>query len=136
MSRSLLVVAVLVGTSHADSRPAEPIARPDAPLATPPDALAKLLARTDAVAREVARVRGLPLRKAIPNEVVDRDELRRRLVAMAAEDKTRAETAGEGLALARWGMIPLATDYETLLVDLLTEQIAGYYDPDTKKLTI
>ena len=55
---------------------------------------------------------------------------------MANEAKTQAETAAEGLALARWGMIPLATDYQALMVDLLTEQIAGYYDPETKKLTI
>jgi hypothetical protein len=116
---------------------AQPIARPDA-VVTPaqPDALARLLARTDTVAKEVAKIRGLPLKQPIPNEVVDREELRRRLLAMAAEDKTRAETAAEGLALARWGMIPLATDYGALLIDLLTEQIAGYYDPDTKKLTI
>lgn len=99
-------------------------------------ALDKLLARTDAVAKEVAKIRGLPLKKTIPNEVVDKAELRRRLVVMAAEDKTAAETTAEGLALARWGMIPLATDYKALLLDLLTEQIAGYYDPDTKKLTI
>ncbi len=101
-----------------------------------PLALDKLLARTDKVAREVAKIRGLPLKKAIPNEVVDKDELRKRLAAMAAEDKTATETVAEGLSLARWGLIPLATDYKALLVDLLTEQIAGYYDPDTKKLTI
>ena len=101
-----------------------------------PSALDKLLARTDKVAREVAKLRGLPLKKPIPNEVVDKDELRRRLIAMAAEDKTATETVAEGLSLARWGMIPLATDYKALLVDLLTEQIAGYYDPETKKLTI
>jgi hypothetical protein len=99
-------------------------------------ALDKLLARTDAVAKEVAKIRGLPLKKTIPNEVVDRDELRKRLLAMAGEEKTKTETAAEGLALARWGMIPLATSYETILIDLLTEQIAGYYDPETKKLTI
>ena len=100
------------------------------------DGLAKLLARTDDVAKEVAKIRGLPLKRKIPNEVVDRDELRRRLIAMAAEEKTKAETASEALGLARWGMIPRATDYEALLIELLTEQIAGYYDPDTKKLTI
>ncbi|MBL9017868.1 MAG: hypothetical protein JNL83_27020 [Myxococcales bacterium] len=99
-------------------------------------ALDALLARTDKVAREVAKIRGLPLKRPIPNEVVDKDELRTRLLAMAAEDKTAAETAAEGIALARWGMIPRSTDYKALLVDLLTEQIAGYYDPDTKKLTI
>ncbi|MBA3397804.1 MAG: hypothetical protein H0T89_34590 [Deltaproteobacteria bacterium] len=108
-----------------------------APVPTPShDALAKLVARTDAVSKEVSKIRGLPLKHAIPNEVVDRDELRRRLVAMAAEDKTRTQTAAEGLALARWGMIPRATDYTALLLDLLSEQIAGYYDPETKKLTI
>jgi hypothetical protein len=100
------------------------------------DALSALLRRTDAVAREVARVRGLPLKQPIPNEVVDRDELRARLLKMAAEDKTAAESAAEGFALERWGMIPPGTRYESLLVDLLTDQIAGYYDPETKKLTI
>ena len=129
---SLAACAGLAAAAHA-----QPALRPELPAAeAPADALAKLLARTDAVAREVARVRGLPLRRPIPNDVVDREELRRRLIVMAAEDKTKAETSAEGLALARWGMIPLATDYEALLIELLTEQIAGYYDPDTRKLTI
>src|SRR5262245_41103009 len=81
------------------------------------DTLAALLRRTDAVAREVARVRGLPLKQPIPNEVVDRDELRARLVKMASEAKTAEESAAEGFALQRWGMIPPGTNYEGLLVD-------------------
>jgi hypothetical protein len=100
------------------------------------DALTALLARTDAVAREVAKVRGLPLKRRIPNEVVDRAELRARLLKMAAEDKTAAEAAAEGFALERWGLIPPGMDYKAMLVDVLTEQIAGYYDAETKKLTI
>lgn len=106
------------------------------PAAAESSALDRLLARTDAVAKEVAKIRGLPLHRPIPNEVVDTTELRRRLVAMASEDKTRIQTAAEGHALARWGLIPLATDYAALLIDLFTEQVAGYYDPETKKLTI
>ena len=98
--------------------------------------LAALLARTDAVAKEVAKIRGLPLRRAIENEVVDRDELHARLAKMASDRKTAAETTAEGTALARWGMIPLGIDYTQEMVELLTEQIAGYYDPETKKLTI
>jgi hypothetical protein len=95
--------------------------------------LADLLARTDALAKEVAHVRGLPLKHAIPKEVVDRKELRERLDKIAAADKT---TAADGLALARWGMIPLDLPYAQLVVDLMVDQIAGYYDPETKKLTI
>jgi len=99
-------------------------------------ALDSLLARTDAIAKEVAKIRGLPVKKRIPKEVVDKVALRARLLVMAAEEKTQRETAAEGLALARWGMIPLATDYAALLVELLTEQVAGYYDPKTKVLSI
>lgn len=123
MTRWLVVLCAVLQATPAAAQPA-------------PDALGKLLARTDKVAKEVAKIRGLPLKKKIPNEVVGRDELRARLVKMAGEDKTRAETAAEALGLARWGMIPRATNYEALLLELLTEQIAGYYDPDTKKLTI
>jgi hypothetical protein len=101
-----------------------------------PGSLEALLRRTDAIAREVARIRGLPLKRRIPNDVVDRAELRARLIKMAADEKAVAETAAEALALERWGMIPPGTDYEAMILDLLTEQIAGYYDTATKKLTI
>ncbi|MCW5802383.1 MAG: hypothetical protein KIT31_08350 [Deltaproteobacteria bacterium] len=127
--RYLLGAAALVAlVAHA--------AQPAAAEPAGTDPLADLLARTDAIAKEVSRIRGLPLKKPIPNEVVDREELRKRLLAMAAEEKTHKGTLSEGLALARWGMIPIAADYEAMMVDLLTEQIAGYYDPDTKRLTI
>jgi len=114
-----LAVLFVSVTSHADSDP-----------------LAALLARTDAIAKQVSKQRGLPIKKKVEQEVVDRDELRNRLIKLAAEQKTQTETRAEGLALARWGMIPLDTDYLQLMVDLLTDQIAGYYDPETKKLTI
>jgi hypothetical protein len=100
------------------------------------DPLTALLSRTDKVAREVARVRGLPLKKKIPNEVVDRAELRSRLEKQAADHQTAEQTMAEGLALARWGMIPLDTDFAKVMVDVLSDQVAGYYDPETKKLTI
>lgn len=88
------------------------------------------------LAKQVSKIRGLPLRHAIPKDVVDRDELHARLLKMAAEQKTKDSTIAEGLALARWGLIPTTTDYLGLMVDLMTDQIAGYYDPDTKKLTV
>ncbi len=141
MRLPVLVAAGLAVTVSAGADPRTPVERPRPELpkrAAKPAAisLTKLLARTDAVAREVSKLRGLPLKKPIPNEVVDKAELRRRLIELSEEDKTKRETANEAFALARWGMIPLATNYETMVIDLLTDQIAGYYDPETKKLTI
>ena len=86
--------------------------------------------------KEVARVRGLKLRRPIPAEYVDRTELRKRLLDHANEGKTAAQTAIETLALQRWGFVPLDYDYGAKLVDLLADQIAGYYDPEKKQLTI
>jgi hypothetical protein len=118
---SFVVVALLgLGTAaHADDQ-----------------SLAALLARTDVVAKEVARLRGLRLHHKIANEVVDRAQLRARLEKQAADHKTAAQVASEGLGLARWGMIPFTTDYTQVMLEVLTDQIAGYYDPETKTLTI
>jgi hypothetical protein len=111
--RSVIAVSVLATIARADA----------------PDGI-------DTLAKEVSRLRGLPLKHAIPKEVVDKTELHARLVKMAADQKTRDQTAAEGLALTRWGMLPPGTDYLALMVELMTDQIAGYYDPDTKKLTV
>jgi hypothetical protein len=86
--------------------------------------------------QEVSKTRGLPVKHPIEEEDVDRAELHARLVKMASDAKTKDQTVAEGLALARWGMIPLDTDYLGLMIDLMTDQIAGYYDPETKKLTV
>lgn len=93
-------------------------------------------ADTTALAKEVAKVRGLPIKKPIEQATVSRDELRARLLKLAEESKTQDELKAEGTALMRWGLIPPGTDYVALMVDLLSEQIAGYYDPDTKRLTL
>jgi hypothetical protein len=122
MSRAAFVVMALAGVARADD--------------ATPTSLEELLSHTDEVAAHVAKVRGLRLKHKIPNEVVDRAELRKRLIAEAAEDKTAAETVAEGLALQRWGLVPLDYDYGARLLDLLSDQIAGYYDPKTKKLTV
>ncbi len=84
----------------------------------------------DVLVKEVSRVRGLKLRHPIPTEHVDRAELRKRLVE--ADQPTAAAT----LALQRWGFIPLDYDYGAKLVELLTVEIAGYYDPKAQQLTI
>jgi hypothetical protein len=93
-------------------------------------------ADTTTLAKEVAKARGLPIKKPIAQATVSRDELRARLLKLAEDKKTQDELRAEGVALARWGLIPPGTDYVALMVDLLSEQMAGYYDPDTKQLTL
>jgi hypothetical protein len=107
--------------------------------ATPPpakDSLRELLRRADALAREVSRMRRLPLRAAIAKDLVDEPELRRRFDALTEEDLERQAMTREAAWLKHWGLIPADVDYRTLMVDALSEAVAGYYDADRKRLTL
>jgi hypothetical protein len=95
-----------------------------------------LLERTDAIARELSAMRGLPVKGPIAKELVDRAELRRRLIAMMARPKEQAQLVREETLAKHWGLVPRGLDYAGLLLDVLTSQIAGYYDDEGKKLTL
>lgn len=118
----------LVGPVGADPAPA--------PAVSDPDWLAKLIARTDEIAAKVATVRGLKLLRPIAKGVVDDAQLRARILAKMDEDSPPAKRALEAAAAKRWGLVPWATDLDQLVIDLLTEQIAGFYDPRERKLYI
>jgi hypothetical protein len=89
----------------------------------------KLIARTDDIAKEVSKLRGLKIKKPIRRDVMDVDHLRERLLTRFGEEYTDAEMAAEQLALERWGLVPHGLDVHDVLLDVLTEQIAGFYDP-------
>nr|HEX4313035.1 hypothetical protein [Kofleriaceae bacterium] len=127
MGRHAAIAALLAGAA---ATVAAPTARAD------DAALTAILAKVDAAAKEVSKIRGLPLKKPVATEILDRDELRARVVAQLSDARSQAQLAATGLVLARLGEIPPGTDYQALLVDLLTEQIAGFYDPATKKLAL
>jgi hypothetical protein len=128
-----VAVAAVAGSAVASGGP-PPAASQRA--ATTIDWTAELLTRADQVAQEVARVRGLPLLRPIQRDVVEVDELRRRLLARARRERTANELAAEEIAAKRWGLVPPGVRYADLLVDVLTEQIAGYYDPEDARLYI
>ena len=69
-------------------------------------------------------------------EVRTRDEVRRFLEEKLATELPAEELRGQERAYKRFGLIPDTLDLRTFMVGLLTEQIAGYYDPATKKLYV
>lgn len=95
-----------------------------------------LLDHADAIAKEVSKLRGLKQKRTIKRDVVDEAALRKRLVERATRARNAADLAAEARALERWGLIPDGADYGQLIVDVLTEQIAGFYDPEDQTLYI
>lgn len=100
------------------------------------DWVTQLIARTDVIAAKVAKIRGLALKRPIEKGVVNDDQLRARILARMDEDNPPAKRLVDAAAAKRWGLVPWTTDLDALVIDLLTEQIAGFYDPRERKLYI
>ncbi len=88
------------------------------------------------IAEQVAEIRGLELKAPIKKGIKRRDELRDVLITKLAEEVSDDQIAAEGEVFARLGLIPEDLDYKKMLLDVLTEQIAGFYDQKTKELYV
>jgi hypothetical protein len=100
------------------------------------DELAALIGQTDAIAKIVSDLRGLQIKKTIPRGVLSQPEIAKRLIERLDADYAPGELVAEAKALKRMGLIPQDLDYKKEILDLLTEQIAGFYDPSVKELYI
>ena len=65
-----------------------------------------------------------------------RDQVRDYVIHKFDQDLPPAELTGLEAALHRFGFIPDTMRLRPTMIDLLTEQIAGYYDPDSNALYI
>ncbi|HEX6836948.1 MAG TPA: hypothetical protein VF334_10275 [Polyangia bacterium] len=95
-----------------------------------------LLAAADEIARQVAGLRGLNLKAPLQRGVLTRDEIGAKLKDRIGKEYTPEEVRTEARVLKRLGLLGPDVDYERLLLDLLMEQVAGFYDPFAAKLYI
>jgi len=78
---------------------------------------------------------GLPIKKEVKRRLTSRDEVVSYLTKhMKDEDVKRLQRSE--LVLKKFGLLPRDFDLEKLLVSLLREQVAGYYDPKTKTVNL
>jgi hypothetical protein len=89
----------------------------------------------DAIPR-IEEATGLKFKTDPKIEPRSRDEVRAFLERRFREDLPDEEIAGTRAAYRRLGLIPDTLDLRAFMLDLLTEQVVGYYDPDTKVLYV
>lgn len=85
---------------------------------------------------EIEESSGLAFKKLPVLEERTRDQVREFLEKQFTEQITPLEMAGLQEAYRRFGMLPDTLDLRAFMLDLLTEQVAGYYDPATKVLYV
>ncbi len=90
---------------------------------------------SDAVPR-IEEATGLKFKTPPKYEMRSKDEVRQFLERRFAEDMPDAEITGSERSYKRFGLLPDTLDLRKFMLALLTEQVAGYYDPSTKVLYI
>ena len=79
---------------------------------------------------------GLPFRTPPVIEVRTREEVRSYLERQLEDSIAREQLTNQEAALKRFGLIPDTMSLRGLLLDVLEEQVGGYYDPRAKVLYI
>lgn len=130
MHRATLLLSLALLCAASLSHAAPPKKSPDKAPAV------GLLKQADAIANQVANIRGLPLKGPIKKGVYNRAQLRASLLQKISEEYSDAEIENEALAFKRLGLLPASLNYKDTVLDLLTSQIAGFYDPDARELYI
>ena len=93
-------------------------------------------ARLDTIEKRTQALRGLPLTTPVPFVALPEACLRAQLLQSMLEDTSAAEAVADQKLLDALGLIPKDTNLEELLANVLTEQIAGSYDPKEKDISI
>src|SRR5713226_702387 len=97
---------------------------------------ADFTATADEVLEQMSEITRLKLRSPLKKTLRSRDEIRAYVIRQMDEEKKPAERYAEARSAEAFGLIPKGFDLDTFMVELLTEQIAGLYDPKAHEFYI
>ena len=125
----VLSLGVFGGIARAQS-PTLALPAPSAP----PNA--EFLRAADEVLAEMCRILALPAKAPLKKTIRTSAEIRAFVVRQMEEDKEPEKRYADRKTLEKLGLIPRDFNLDGFLVDLLTEQIAGLYDPKSQEFYI
>jgi heme-degrading monooxygenase HmoA len=92
--------------------------------------------RSQRVIAEIPKVRKLQFKSKVEIGVKTREELKQFLIRSLDEELPADKAAAMQAAMLAFGFITTPIDFRQFYIALLTEQIAGFYDPETKQLYV
>ncbi len=126
-----LAICFLSSTAYAqDSSVASP--RADSKAADNAD----FLAAADEVLQQMSEITGLKLLTPLKKSLRSREEIRAYVIKQMNEEKNPAERYADARTAEAFGLLPKGFDLDTFMVNVLTEQVEGLYDPKTQEFYI
>ncbi len=120
--------------AQASANPTQPSAQKPEVKITPREA-EELFHSVDEILAFDSKHTGLPIKKEVKRRLTSRDEVVAYLTKHTKDEDVKRMQRSE-LVLKKFGLLPRDFDFEKLLVALLREQVAGYYDPKTKTVNL
>ncbi len=129
---ALAAVSLLAAQQPATSQKQAPAAG----AATAGTTNAEFAAAADEVLQQMSEITGLKLLTPLKKSLRSRDQIRAYVVNEMKEDKDEAERYAGQRSAEAFGLLPKGFDLDNFMIDLLTEQIAGLYDPKTHEFYV
>ena len=90
----------------------------------------------DEVLAQMSRILALPIKEPLKKTLRSKQEVRDYLIREDKEDKKDAERYADDKTLEAFGLIPKGFPLDSFMLDVLTDQVAGLYDPQAKEFYI
>ena len=138
---SLFLLAVsfaVIGSRHATSAQNTPDASTPATQAAvgAGQASPEFLQAADEVMASMSKLIDLPIKEPLKKSLRSKDQIRAFLVQQDKDDKDEAQKYADDKTMEAFGLIPKGFDIEPFMEKVLTDQIAGLYDPKSKEFYI
>ncbi len=109
---------------------------PAPPAAAPAKNNPEFLATADEVLKDMSDITGWKLKTPLKKTIRSREEIHAYVLQQMDDEKDAKERYASTRSAEAFGLIPKGFDLESFLVELLTEQIAGLYDPKAHEFYI
>jgi hypothetical protein len=96
----------------------------------------EFLAAADEVLKQMSVILHLPIKEPLKKSLRSKEEIRAYLIEADKEDKNDAQKYADDKSLEAFGLIPKDFPLDSFMLDVLTEQVAGLYDPKAKEFYI
>jgi hypothetical protein len=142
-AKRYLALALLLacGVAFAARRPAVSLksvaaAQPKISSQTAPGSSPEFIRAADEVLAQMSKILDLPIKEPLKKTLRSKQEVRDYLIREDKEDKNDAERYADDKTLEAFALIPKGFPLDSFMLDVLTDQVAGLYDPKAKEFYI